>query len=182
MDSLFLKLDALSNFHFTPKPVVPEIKVVSHLPAISMEEVAPVGVSEAALLAPEEIKEKNKAGDIKTNAEKTATDKKRERRKKKAIKRHKIKEREKRQKLSEKMRAEKGKKQTRQEVKASLKKLTKEGKATLLKDEGKDKVLKSSQAFFSQLQDQVKLQIKGAKTAQKKPKKRNELSAQKLKL
>ncbi|XP_073509007.1 U3 small nucleolar ribonucleoprotein protein MPP10 [Phyllobates terribilis] len=182
MDSLFLKLDALSNFHFTPKPVVPEIKVVSHLPAISMEEVAPVGASEAALLAPEEIKEKNKAGDIKTDAEKTATDKKRERRKKKAIKRNKIKEREKRQKLSEKMRAAKGKKQSRQDAEASLKKLTKEGKATLLKDEGKDKALKSSQAFFSQLQDQVKLQIKGAKTAQKKPKKSNELSAQKLKL
>ncbi|XP_077120042.1 U3 small nucleolar ribonucleoprotein MPP10 [Ranitomeya variabilis] len=182
MDSLFLKLDALSNFHFTPKPVIPEIKVVSHLPAISMEEVAPVGASEAALLAPEEIKEKNKAGDIKTNAEKTATDKKRERRKKKAIKRNKIKEREKRQKLSEKMREAKGQKPSRKDAEASLKKLTKEGKATLLKDEGKDKALKSSQAFFSQLQDQVKLQIKGAKTAQKKAKKTNELSAQKLKL
>ncbi|XP_056428516.1 U3 small nucleolar ribonucleoprotein protein MPP10 [Hyla sarda] len=182
MDNLFLKLDALSNFHFTPKPAVPEMKVVSNLPAISMEEVAPLGVSEAALLAPEEIKEKNKSGDIKTNAEKTDTDKKRERRKKKTIKRVKIKEREKRQKLAEKMRAEKGKKQTKKEAEANLKKLTKEGKATMLKDEGKDKALKSSQAFFSQLQDQVKLQIKGAKTVQKKPKKSNELSAHKLKL
>ncbi|XP_044139250.1 U3 small nucleolar ribonucleoprotein protein MPP10 [Bufo gargarizans] len=181
MDNLFLKLDALSNFHFTPKPVVAEIKVVSNLPAISVEEVAPVGASEAALLAPEEIKEKNKAGDIKTNAEKTATDKKRERRKKKVIKRMKIKEREKRQKLSEKRNEEKGKKQIKREAEASLKKLTKEGKATLLKDEGKGKALKSSQAFFSQLQDQVKLQMKGVKAAQKKPKK-NELSAHKLKL
>ncbi|XP_072004120.1 U3 small nucleolar ribonucleoprotein protein MPP10 [Engystomops pustulosus] len=181
MDSLFRKLDALSNFHFTPKPAVPDIKVVSNLPAISMEEVAPVGVSEAALLAPEEIKEKNKAGDIKTSSEKTATDKKRERRKKKIAKKFKIKEREKRIKLAEQRKAEKGKKQTKKEVAASIKKLTKEGKATLLKDEGKDKALKSSQAFFSQLQDQVKLQIKGVKALQKKPKK-NELSVHKLKL
>ncbi|KAM4675427.1 U3 small nucleolar ribonucleoprotein MPP10 [Discoglossus pictus] len=182
LDSLFLKLDALSNFHFIPKPPVPEIKVVSNLPAISMEEVAPVSVSDAALLAPEEIKEKNKAGDIKTNAEKTETDKKRDRRKMKAMKKLKIKEREKRKLLAEKQRAEKGKKYTKQDAAADLKKITKEGKATVLKDEGKDKALKSSQAFFSQLQDQVKTQIKGDKQAQKKSKKENALSAHKLKL
>ncbi|XP_053318104.1 U3 small nucleolar ribonucleoprotein protein MPP10 [Spea bombifrons] len=182
MDSLFLKLDALSNFHFTPKPAVPEIKVVSNLPAISMEEVAPVGVSEATLLAPEEVKEKNKAGDIKTTSEKTPTDKKRERRKKKLAKKMKIKEKEQRRQLAEKMRAESGKKPSKEAAAASVKKLAKEGKATILKDEGKDKALKSSQAFFSELQDQVKIQIKGAKAAQKKPKKENQLSAHKLKL
>lgn len=51
----------------------------------------------------------------------------------------------------------------------------------LLQDDGRDKALKSSKAFFSQLQDQVKMQIKEAKKSQKRPKKR-ELSAQKLKL
>ncbi|CAH2273731.1 U3 small nucleolar ribonucleo MPP10 [Pelobates cultripes] len=182
MDSLFLKLDSLSNFHFTPKPAIPEIKVVSNVPAISMEEVAPVAASEAALVAPEEVKEKNKAGDIKTRAEKTSTDKNRDRRKKKLTKRLKIKEKEKRLQLVEKTRAESGKKPTKQAAEANLKKLAKEGKATILKDEGKDKALKSSQAFFSQLQDQVRVQIKGAKVAQKKTKKGNELSAHKLKL
>ncbi|NXC01740.1 MPP10 protein, partial [Orthonyx spaldingii] len=182
MDSLFQKLDALCNFHFTPKPPVPEVKIVSNLPAISMEEVAPVAVSDAALLAPEEIKEKNKAGDIKTDAEKTPTDKKREQRRKKLRKRMRRREKEKCQKLLEKMKPEQGTKLSKKAAAAKLKRLTKEGKASLLKDEGKDKALKSSQAFFSQLQDQVRMQIKDASKLKKKQKKEKALSVHKLKL
>uniref|UniRef100_A0A8B9GN73 U3 small nucleolar ribonucleoprotein protein MPP10 n=1 Tax=Amazona collaria TaxID=241587 RepID=A0A8B9GN73_9PSIT len=182
MDSLFQKLDALCNFHFTPKPPVPEVKIISNLPAVSMEEVAPVAVSDAALLAPEEIKEKNKAGDMKTDAEKTPTDKKRERRKKKLRKRMKQREKEKRQKLLEKMKPEQGTKLSKKAAAVTLKRLTKEGKVSLLKDEGKDKVLKSSQAFFSQLQDQVKMQIKDASNLKKKQKKQTATSVHKLKL
>nr|XP_046205521.1 U3 small nucleolar ribonucleoprotein protein MPP10-like [Oncorhynchus gorbuscha] len=182
MDSLFLKLDALSNFHFTPKPPVPEVKVVSNLPSIAMEEVAPVSASSGSLLAPEEVKEKNKAGDLLGDSEKTSTDKKRERRKKKKVKRVKIHEKEKKQKLKEANRTGENKKQSKAEVAENLKKLTKGGKATLLKDEGKDKALRSSSAFFSQLQDQVKSQIKGVKDPGSKKKKHKEVSASKLKL
>ncbi|KAK9971653.1 hypothetical protein ABG768_025008 [Culter alburnus] len=182
MDTLFLKLDALSNFHFTPKPHVPEVKVVSNLPSITMEEVAPVNASDATLLAPEEIKEKNKAGDILGDTEKTTTDKKRERRKKKKLKRLKIQEREKRQKLKELMKGDGNKKQSKAEVEKTLKKLTKGGKAKVLTNDGMDKALRSSQAFFSQLQDQVKSQIKGSKDQTAKKKKHKEISVNKLKL
>ncbi|XP_048040297.1 U3 small nucleolar ribonucleoprotein protein MPP10 [Megalobrama amblycephala] len=182
MDTLFLKLDALSNFHFTPKPHVPEVKVVSNLPSITMEEVAPVNASDATLLAPEEIKEKNKAGDILGDTEKTTTDKKRERRKKKKLKRMKIQEREKRQKLKELMKGDGNKKQSKAEVEKTLKKLTKGGKAKVLTNDGMDKALRSSQAFFSQLQDQVKSQIKGSKDQTAKKKKHKEISVNKLKL
>ncbi|XP_005724311.1 U3 small nucleolar ribonucleoprotein MPP10 [Pundamilia nyererei] len=182
MDTLFLKLDALSNFHFTPKPPVPEVKVVSNLPSITMEEVAPVSTSDATLLAPEEIKEKNKAGDLLGATEKTSTDKKRERRNKKKVKRLKIKEKEKKQKLKEANKTEENKKPSKAQVTETLKKVTKGGKATILKDEGKDKALRSSQAFFSQLQDQVKSQIKSAKDQPSKKKKNKEVSVSKLKL
>ncbi|XP_056134678.1 U3 small nucleolar ribonucleoprotein protein MPP10 [Lampris incognitus] len=182
MDTLFLKLDALSNFHFTPKPPVPEMKVVSNMPSIAMEEVAPISVSDATLLAPEEIKQKNKAGDVLGDSEKTSTDKKRERRKKKKLKHLKIKEKERRQKLREASKAGENKKASKAEMAENLKKITKGGKARVLKDEGKDKALRSSQAFFSQLQDQVKSQIKGVKDQSAKKKKQKEVSASKLKL
>ncbi|XP_037341964.2 U3 small nucleolar ribonucleoprotein protein MPP10 [Pungitius pungitius] len=182
MDTLFLKLDALSNFHFTPKPPVPEVKVVSNLPSVTMEEVAPVSASDALLLAPEEIKEKNKAGDILGVTEKTSTDKMRDRRHKKTVKRIKIKEKEKRQKLKDASGTGENRKLSKAEAAENLKKITKGGKAKILKDEGKDKALRSSQAFFSELQDQVKSQIKSAKDQSSKKKKHKEVSVSKLKL
>ncbi|XP_008566773.1 PREDICTED: U3 small nucleolar ribonucleoprotein protein MPP10 [Galeopterus variegatus] len=126
--------------------------------------------------------EKNKAGDVKTAGEKTATDKKRERRKKKHQKRMKIKQKEKQRKLLEKSNPDQAGKHSKAAASEKLKELTKTGKVSLLKDKGKDKALKSSRAFFSKLQDQVKMQINDVKRTEKKKKKRQDISIHKLKL
>ncbi|KAG6514614.1 hypothetical protein ZIOFF_024982 [Zingiber officinale] len=72
-----LKLDALSHFHFAPKPVIEDMSIQVNVPALAMEEVAPLAVSDAAMLAPEEIF--HGKGNIKEEAELTKEERKRRR-------------------------------------------------------------------------------------------------------
>lgn len=74
---LCLKLDALSHFHFAPKPVIEDMSIQANVPALAMEEIAPVAVSDAAMLAPEEIF--SGKGDVREEAELTQADRKRRR-------------------------------------------------------------------------------------------------------
>jgi U3 small nucleolar RNA-associated protein MPP10 len=55
--SLCNKLDALSHYHFCPRPIEPDtdIRPVATAPAIAMEETLPLFVSQARGVAPEEI-------------------------------------------------------------------------------------------------------------------------------
>ena len=83
------KIDALSNFSFAPRPHVPDAKVTPAVPAISMEEILPMGVSEADARAPEEIhaKKRGRDGLVRSQEEMEQDDRKRIRRSKKIARR-----------------------------------------------------------------------------------------------
>ncbi|XP_018333330.1 U3 small nucleolar ribonucleoprotein protein MPP10 isoform X2 [Agrilus planipennis] len=175
---LFTQLDSLSNFHFTPKSAAPELKIVTNLPAISMEEVAPVAASDAALLAPEEVKRKQR-GDFKSKEERTATDKKRERRKKKLKQKIHAQEKDKRKALS------------KQNIKPNKTNKQKKGNKNAIKSQNVAKMneslselksVKSSQAFFDKLQDQIKTQINGKIKGKRSQKTKQNFDAKRIKL
>ncbi|KAL3618054.1 hypothetical protein CASFOL_038375 [Castilleja foliolosa] len=79
--NLCVKLDSLSHFHFTPKLVIEDMSIQANVPALAMEEIAPLAVSDAAMLAPEEVF--SGKGDIKEEAELTKAERKRRRANKK---------------------------------------------------------------------------------------------------
>lgn len=86
--NLFVQLDALSNFHFTPKPATADVEIRTQTPALQMEEKLPVHVSQAEQLAPEEVYEKTKGqagrtGDLMGDSEMSREDRKRMRQRKK---------------------------------------------------------------------------------------------------
>ncbi|KAG0702999.1 U3 small nucleolar ribonucleoprotein MPP10 [Chionoecetes opilio] len=153
MDKLFMKLDALSNYHYTPRQPVTDIKIVSNLPAITVEEATPATASDATLLAPQEILEPVQ-GELVGDTERCTTDRKRDRRIKKKHQKNKAKMQEK--KLQEKVRRANVKdgngKLDRISTMKVIEKAVKSGQVKLLEG-NQDKTVKSSQTFFKQLQD-----------------------------
>jgi len=171
MNGLFRKLDSLTHLHYTPKQKSAELKIVRNIPSIAIEEVAPTAASNATLLAPAEVVDKKK-GELKEDEEKTKTDKKRQRREKKAIKRAAIREREKREALVAKINPGLGNKYSKQKAIKKLEEAEKQGKVVNIKTKEKDRTVKTSKAFFTSLQEEVKTHMK-EKSAEKKKKKKN---------
>uniref|UniRef100_A0A0N4Z9Z3 U3 small nucleolar ribonucleoprotein protein MPP10 n=1 Tax=Parastrongyloides trichosuri TaxID=131310 RepID=A0A0N4Z9Z3_PARTI len=85
MNELFSNLDGLYHFDFKPTEIVPDLQIITNMPAMRKEEVGPLAIAqpdEATVFAPEETGKKLK-GDLKSKDERDTTDKLRERRKKK---------------------------------------------------------------------------------------------------
>ena len=180
MNSLCRKLDTLTHLHYTPKAKSAELKVVRNIPSLAMEEVAPVSASNATLLAPDEVIEKQK-GELVAGEERTATDKNRERREKKAAKRAAKKERERKEALVEKMNPGLGNKYSKEKAMKKLEADEKQGKLVTIK-ENKNKDVKSSTAFFNSLQDEVKSHVDAKSKEKKKSKKNKDVNFTNLKL
>ncbi|KAJ9085007.1 U3 snoRNP protein [Entomophthora muscae] len=86
--SVCFKLDALANCHYAPKMPKIEVQVVQDLPAIAMEEKIPLAVSDATLLAPEEVfaqAHHGQAGKIETSNELSQEERNRLRNRKKRL-------------------------------------------------------------------------------------------------
>eukprot|EP00080_Pristionchus_pacificus_P014699 PDM74719.1 hypothetical protein PRIPAC_43670 [Pristionchus pacificus] len=79
---LFGLIDPLFHFNVTPQQAKAEVKVITNVLALQQEEVGAMMSTEDMLIAPEEVKKREK-GTLKGKEERDTTDKKRERRKKK---------------------------------------------------------------------------------------------------
>lgn len=175
MRTLFVKLDTLTHNHYTPRQKSSELKIVRNVPVISMEEVAPVGASNAELLAPAEIVDKRK-GELMTDRDKTSTDRKRERRAKKALAKAKVHAKAKKDKLGG------SENKSKEDVEKEIATAEKQGKLKTVKEKDKNPALKSSTAFFNVLQDDIKSGVNRKSDQKEKDRKNNKISFSSLKM
>lgn len=161
------KLDALSNFHFTPKPVVPEMAVQPDAPAIQLEEVIPAAVSEAQLRAPEEVYEKKRGrlGLVRAEEELSKEDRRRRRAATKAAKSKRKRQREAQRKLVARINPGMGNKYAKEQLMDEISRsrnITSGSQAS----GGLERYDKSAK-FFAKLQDEAQTEIR-SKKAQKR--------------
>eukprot|EP00934_Nitzschia_sp_Nitz4_P009426 Nitzschia sp. Nitz4//scaffold170_size48074//7445//9766//NITZ4_007101-RA/size48074-processed-gene-0.18-mRNA-1//-1//CDS//3329538628//9416//frame0 len=177
--NLCSKLDALSNYHFAPRPVAEEAEVrTSTAPAIAMEEVLPLHVSDARGVAPQEVygTKRGRDGVLRGDTEMDQQERKRLRQSKKASRRKARKEKLADDKLVSRLQPGLGlnnpyeKRKMREELAAARSK----GKVTTGEQDLEGKY-GSSGTFFKRLQAEAQQTIHGKSsggttTEEKRPK------------
>ncbi|CAM9269203.1 unnamed protein product [Choristocarpus tenellus] len=149
------KLDALCNFHYTPKPVIPEMKVQADVAAISMEEVLPASVADGEALAPEEVysKKRGRDNEFLEDGEMNQEERKRARGSKKAARRKARRQVETEKKLVAKLNPGLGNKYEKDKMLRDI-----QSSKIVTSDMGSStgKEFSTSHKFFSQLQQTVR--------------------------
>ena len=160
MKEVFGKLDALSNFRYTPKPFKYEPIVIKNVPVVSVEEVIPTAMSTSDRLAPEEIAASSRA--VVSEIERTQEDRKKLRRHKTRVVSRKMYLRA--QKIVNKTKPGMGNSYSKRkllQVLAEAKHMQGD-REQLIHDERarkRDKSFKSSRTFFSKLEKEAKNDI-----------------------
>ena len=162
MNELFTKLDALSNFRYTPKPFKYEPIAIANVPAVRVEEVLPSAISEATRLAPEEVSAPSRHAPV-SAVEMSREDRRRSRRQTKRAMSRKMVLRA--QKLVDKTNPGLGNSYSKRKLMEALTEAKKvQGERDqLVSDERarkKDNSLRSSKSFFSKLQEEARNEIK----------------------
>jgi U3 small nucleolar RNA-associated protein MPP10 len=190
MKSLFAnlcsKLDALSNYHFAPRPIADEAEVKAiTTPAIAMEEVLPLHVSDSRAAAPEEIygSKRGREGVLMGESERDQNERKRLRSSKKATRRKARQEKLADEKLISRLQPGLGldnpyeKRKMREELEVARA----HGKVTTGEEDTNQKY-GSSGTFFSRMQEEAERTIKGGKGAEEEKKERPKSKSSALKL
>lgn len=147
-------LDALSNFHYTPKELVPELAVVKNVPVVRMEEATPLLVSDAQLLTAEEVYQP-KRRELRAADERTSEDRRAERANRKRLRAKQARARAAEERLVERVRPGMGNKHAKAKVLADIRA---EGAATAATRTAATNVTKST-ALFERLQADVRGQL-----------------------
>ncbi|CAN0390344.1 unnamed protein product [Ectocarpus sp. 12 AP-2014] len=156
------KLDALCNFHYTPKAAIPEMKVQADVAAIAMEEVLPSSVADAEALAPEELYKKKRGREaefLEGGAEMSQEDRKRSRSSKKAVRRKARRQAQAAQKLVSKLNPGLGNKYEKAKM---MRDIQGAKNVTTAPEESTGREFSTSAKFFSQLQESVTASVKSA--------------------
>jgi len=141
-EKICFNLDALTHFHYTPKPVEAQPVIKANIPSMMMEEQLPEAVADTSLLAPQEVQQQPLT--IKSKDEYTPEERK-------ALRRR-IKEKV-HKKAAQKREEGQKPKDTKEEA---LKTLRANKQVVVDKDNRhKQKELLSSKAFFGKLQAEV---------------------------